>query len=229
MQVSWKLRGWCSAGSLPGGDRYDKLRSRLPNRPEGLGWSAVAASDAVPVIVGAAIGAGGAVLAQITASVFNARREREQLDWEKQRQGREWELHRLERFQDLKQDLYASYSLIACQFSSYNGRVMLERKINQSDSPKLKPPDLGELSKLGATIELMASKGVSRPVREYNDRQLDFVLLAANPSSPLEKLQQESYKASAAWEAAHRAMRADLHLEEVSTEAESLESDQQGP
>jgi hypothetical protein len=67
------------------------------------------ASDAVPVIIGAAIGAGGAVIAQVTSAVFTARRETERLTWEKERQAREWKVRESERFLSHKQELYSRY------------------------------------------------------------------------------------------------------------------------
>jgi hypothetical protein len=64
-------------------------------------------------MVGAAIGAGGAVPAQIVASIFTARRETDRLKWDKQRQDTEWELQKDERFLALKQDLYANFAAVA--------------------------------------------------------------------------------------------------------------------
>jgi hypothetical protein len=79
----------------------------------------MAASDAVPVIIGAGIGAGGAVIAQIISSVFNAKRERRQLDWETKRQERAWKMQQEERFLKLKQELYATVALTANNFLAY--------------------------------------------------------------------------------------------------------------
>jgi hypothetical protein len=52
-----------------------------------------------PVLVGAAIGAGGAVVAQVTSAVFTARRETARLEWEKGKHERELKLRESERFQ----------------------------------------------------------------------------------------------------------------------------------
>jgi hypothetical protein len=55
-------------------------------------------SEAAPVIFGALIGAGGAIVAQIATTIATARCDRSRLDWEKERQNREWDMREEERF-----------------------------------------------------------------------------------------------------------------------------------
>ena len=55
-------------------------------------------SATAAAIIGAAIGAGGAITAQITTAIATARRERSRLAWEKERQDREWKLREEERW-----------------------------------------------------------------------------------------------------------------------------------
>ncbi len=173
--------------------------------------NAMAASDAVPVIVGAAIGAGGAVIAQITSAVFTSRRERRQLDWNKERQAREWKMREDERFLSLKQELYTSYSVLANQFwatadslTSYDGK-------DESEKPKI--PDWDELERLERNIQLIAPEEVSGPTTDCFAKLLEAVESGENKYKDKSQAtkQKAAHKALEAWWIMNRAMRADLH------------------
>lgn len=105
----------------------------------------MAASDAVPIIFGAAIGAGGAVAAQITASIFTSRSERT-------RQQREREIRKNERLFALKQETYGSFTFLAHLFLNHQEHATL------SHEPELS--DLNELSKLVGLMQLYAPEEV---------------------------------------------------------------------
>jgi hypothetical protein len=133
----------------------------------------MAASDAVPVIVGAAIGAGGAVIAQITAAVFTARRERRQLDWDKERQAREWKMREDERFLSLKQDLYTSYSVLTDQFWMAADKLVSYDGKDGSEKPKI--PDWNELERLERNIQLIGPSEVSDAATDCYAKLLEAV------------------------------------------------------
>jgi hypothetical protein len=76
-------------------------------------------SEAASVIFGALIGAGGAIVAQVTTAVATARRDRFRLDWEKERQAREWEMREEDRFLAVKQEQYAGFGAAVGDFLPY--------------------------------------------------------------------------------------------------------------
>lgn len=137
------------------------------------------ASDAIPVIVGAAIGAGGAVIAQVTSAIFTARRETARLEWEKRRQERDWQMHEDERFMHLKQELYTSYSVLADQFW-VTAEKLIEYTEGRAESEKPKIPDWDELDKLGWGIQLIAPKEVSDATMKCSLKLLEAVESADN-------------------------------------------------
>jgi hypothetical protein len=190
--------------------------SLLTNPPALLGglltyFAAVATSDVAPVIIGAAIGAGGAVLAQITASVFSGRRDTRRLRWEQETKRRDWEMHSAERFLDLKRELYSDYLAQANEFVSYINRI--------NDPPGLPRPELPDIEKLHrirANIELIAPREVSIKV-DMAGIQLIGAVWALTPASARtdpDEGAKEAVEAKQALTAARRAMRADLGGEE---------------
>lgn len=75
-------------------------------------------------VMAAAMGAGGAVLAQLIGSAFTARRESKRLEWEKSAKQQEWSQQQAQRFLDQKRDLYGQY-------------LGLTYKLGKDVSPKL--------------------------------------------------------------------------------------------
>ena len=80
-------------------------------------------SEATAVIFGALIGAGGAIVAQVTTAIATARRDRSRLDWEKQQQNREWDVREEERFLAIKQEQYARFGAAVGDFLGVYGPV----------------------------------------------------------------------------------------------------------
>ena len=165
-------------------------------------------SDTVPVIVGAAIGAGGAIIGQITASMFTARRERARLAWEQERQQRDWDIRDTERFFGLRHELYAAY-YGGCQAIDY---------VYQEDNPESPPPfgrpiaqpDGEELDRLRSSIALVAPHDVSRRVDEAYRRVSDAVFFGMYPTAATDRERREAIgEAGVAVDAAFQAMRAD--------------------
>ena len=170
----------------------------------------MAASDAVPVIIGAGIGAGGAVIAQIISSVFNAKRERRQLDWETKRQERAWEMQQEERFLKLKQELYATVALTANNFLAY---IYYPIDYPNSDPPEPRPslPDLKEMLRIRSNVEIIAPKEVSEPIRAAFIKFDDAKEASNSPHPSRERMKREAEEAVSKWMEAYRAIRADLH------------------
>ena len=65
--------------------------------------------NALPILIGAAIGAGGAIISQVIAAIFTARREGARLMWEKAKQEHDWKLREEDRLLVAKQTLYSRY------------------------------------------------------------------------------------------------------------------------
>jgi hypothetical protein len=170
----------------------------------------MAVSDAVPVIIGAAIGAGGAVIAQVISSAFTAKREHKQLDWETKRQEREWEMRQEERFLKLKQELYSSLTFTANNFLTY---IYYAVDFANSDPPEPRPslPDLREMLRIRSNVEIIAHEEVQRPVREALVKLIEARDASDSPSLSRERIKKEAEEAESKWMKAYRAMRVDLH------------------
>lgn len=61
------------------------------------------------VLLAALTGAGGAIFAQVVASVFASRRDGKRLEWEVATHEREWDRQQTERFRDIKRGLYSRF------------------------------------------------------------------------------------------------------------------------
>ncbi len=120
------------------------------------------ASDTVPVVVAAAIGAGGvvggAVITQITWVVFTARRERTRLDWDTDRQEREWKMRKEERFLHLKQELYSNFIRVVDQYLLAVSSVISDPDKYEDEFKLLPSPR--ELQRIDANIQLIAPSDV---------------------------------------------------------------------
>jgi hypothetical protein len=175
--------------------------------------AAVTASDAVPVIIGAAIGAGGAVLAQITASVFLGRTDTKRLRWERQRQLQDWDIRRAERFLDLKRQLYSEFALIAQEFLSY---------INVRDpaaAARLRTPSIERLNHIQANIDLIAPENISAEAHLVTSLLTDLILSAATSSVESEQTAQNAALAQQALLGVRIGMGTDLRGNEPSAMA----------
>jgi hypothetical protein len=164
-------------------------------------------SSAVPVVVGALIGAGGAVAAQIVASIFTAHREDRRLNWEQERQDRDWKIRGAERFLSVKQDIYSRYIHLANQFVLYADRLRKERV--EDDSAEAEPLEWDELSRLRWNIVLLGSPPVQEYVKKSYDRIFSAVR-AAEQSKSREGRLKTVRAARIAQREVTEAMRADL-------------------
>jgi hypothetical protein len=110
----------------------------------------VAASDTGALIAAGAIGAGGAVLAQLIASITSSRGE-------KKRQDREDERQKASRFLDIKRELYGTFLLRA------------EKAIEAIGVPGVSSFDakaIDELQRIHYDIWMVASPEATRAVRD---------------------------------------------------------------
>jgi hypothetical protein len=165
-------------------------------------------STAVVAIIAAAIGAGGAVAAQITTAIATAKRERSRLEWEKDRQDREWKVREEERFLAVKQDLYTSYGVAANEFLSYINGVL---GINEVPGKPTVEPDLESFKRIKSNIELMAPEEVSRPVNFCYIHIVNAIWTINLSDRTNDMIKKDLDMAVAAWWDAYYAMRRDLH------------------
>jgi hypothetical protein len=162
-------------------------------------------SDAIPVIIGAAIGAGGAVLAQATASFFSSRHDRTRLAWERQRQEREWEIRSEERFLAEKQQLYSEFASLASHLVAY------ARAIVRDESPFRQPnPDTAEFRRVVAVIRMLAPGPVSAQV-EWAAADIETAAYMADLDAAIDDDKEVALEdAEKAWREAFNVLKADL-------------------
>src|ERR1700729_3401894 len=106
----------------------------------------MAASDAGAIVLGAVIGSGSAIVAQVIALIAEGKRERKRVQREQERFDRELELGKEEGFLDIKQDLYSRLGLLASELINYT-----YYPIDSLTMPKLEAvslPDLQEMRRL---------------------------------------------------------------------------------
>ena len=165
-------------------------------------------SEAAAVIFGALIGAGGAIVAQVTTAMATARRDRSRLDWEKERQDREWDMREEERFLAIKQEQYARFGAAVDDFLPY-----MYSWFSQNEPialPVLERPDLEPLSLISSSIDLVAPEEVSRPARLCSRITGAIWAIDAEDITP-DDLRQAYDETRSAWQEARYAMRQDLH------------------
>ena len=164
-------------------------------------------SEATAVIFGALIGAGRAIVAQVTTAIATARRDRSRLDWEKQQQNREWDVREEERFLAIKQEQYARFGAAVGDFLEY---------MDPSVSPEssycaVLRPDLEPLSLIMTNIDLVAPEEVSRPAWLCINHITNFIQSIDAEDATPDDLNQDHNEARSAWQDARYAMRQDLH------------------
>lgn len=165
-------------------------------------------SEATAVIFGALIGAGGAIVAQVTTAIATARRDRSRLDWEKQQQNREWDVREEERFLAIKQEQYAKFGAAVSDFLEYMDPW---RRQNYHVPPAREQPDLEPLSLITANIELVAPEEVSRPALLCISHITNFIRPEDAEAVTADDLREDYDEARSAWQDARYAMRRDLH------------------
>ena len=166
----------------------------------------MAISDTVAVLIGAVIGAGGAVLAQITASIFSGRHDTKRLEWEQAKEAREWDRRRAERFLDLKRELYSDFGAQASRWSSFISRAQ--------DLPRPELPEVEKLHRVMSNIELIAPPAVNVRVRMAGVELIGAVFGTFASDMTPEQIKEEGSKASSSLARAKSAMRTDLRGDE---------------
>lgn len=165
-------------------------------------------SEATAVIFGALIGAGGAIVAQVTTAIATARRDRSRLDWEKQQQNREWDVREEERFLAIKQEQYARFGAAVSDFLEYMDPWLRQ---GYHVAPPREQPDLEPLSLIMASIDLVAPEEVSRPAWLCINHITNFIRSIDAEDVTPDDLRQDYDEAASAWQNARYAMRQDLH------------------
>jgi hypothetical protein len=170
--------------------------------------------------MGAAIGAGGAVIAQALASAFNGRQEARRLAWDQAKQQREEMTRRIELFLDAKRSLYGNFLAIASEAIAY-----LTEKISAKESgSSLEMPNLKRFGQVQEEIELLADPIVSNPVKRAG-YCLALLMRNLEPDSPIiyvyEEIGEEEFdntydEAMDNLSKAQAAMKADLRPTNVS-------------
>jgi hypothetical protein len=117
----------------------------------------MAANETAAALIGAGIGAGGAVLAQVVASIFTGRRDTERLRWEQARQDREERLRREERFIELKRELYGRYLTMVNKIWDFVVTVPRDKSAI---------PDMLELQRIQTDLDLIAPGDLAKKTRE---------------------------------------------------------------
>jgi hypothetical protein len=168
-------------------------------------------STAAIAIIAAAIGAGGAVAAQITTAMATARRERSRLEWEKERQDREWRIREEERFLAVKQELYTSYRVAADEFLTYINAVLGYDEVRGRPVPNV--PDLEPFKRVKSNIELIAPEEVSRAANFCYIRIVNAIWTIDLSDRTTDMIKKDLDTAIAAWSEAYHAIRRDLHGE----------------
>jgi hypothetical protein len=177
----------------------------------------------LPILIAAAIGAGGAVIAQVIAAFFTARREAARLVWEESKQEHDWRLRETDRLLAAKQTLYSRY--ISLLYRPVMDTVQLMRKeyVNEPDWHNLIPAYSGSLAEeiddLRWNVRLVGSPIVAEHVEFSNATLLVAVSEAGRPDrSSLEKRREFAGQALDAWRQVSEAMRADLRGDDAALE-----------
>lgn len=164
-------------------------------------------------LMAAAMGAGGAVLAQIIGSAFTARRESKRLEWEKSAKQQEWGHERAQRFLDQKRDLYGQY-------------LGLTYKLGNDVSPKLEEEErtgqyrtlnasfsdhVDDLDALRWTLNLIAPAQVRGSIElTYVHVVLAHLVYYRPDKYSKQHRKRTATSAMSAWHDMHSLMRADL-------------------
>ncbi|MET3974050.1 hypothetical protein [Cellulosimicrobium sp. 4261] len=170
-------------------------------------------SDSWLPVAAAALGASGAIAAQVVAATFTARREARRLRWDQERHEEESRRARAQQFAADKRELYGRYLRL-----SYP-QIAAAIEYTRSDPPPegvflrarrfvdIEP----ELEQLRWDISLLGAPRVIQAV-ELSHALLVIVMLqiAAQEEWPREKRHATAREALSRWGEARRAMRADL-------------------
>jgi hypothetical protein len=115
-----------------------------------------------------------------------------------------------ERFLRLKQETYSDIMLMANTFLTYI-YYAVDYAHSEPDEPKPTVPNLQEMLRLRSSIEIIAPKEVSDPVRTAVVKLIEAKDVSDSSHLSLERITKEAAEAESKWREAYRAMRADLH------------------
>jgi hypothetical protein len=183
--------------------------------------------ELVLALVSAAVGATGAITAQVVGEIFNGRRERRRLNWENKRHTEDSTFARAQRFEDAKRELYSEYlrvtypSITAAQrFAEGQTYPEVVRKIRSFD-----PEFESQLESLRWEISLIGDRRAAGAV-ELSYVYLVLVLLqvALDDEWTPEHRQKTAHQAFSAWMTARDAMRADLAGDEAALDRVAKQS-----
>jgi len=145
----------------------------------------------------------------ITTALSGGRRDRNRLQWEQDRQSREWQIRRDERFLDLKRELYSDYMLQAGQLMSY-----IDWEDDFPDTPRPdEPPDTEKLRRVQENIGLVAPRSLFTKIQTAS-AAVTGAMWAVAAGAEQEDVRKETAYARRALDAIRRDMRADLRGEE---------------
>jgi hypothetical protein len=166
-------------------------------------------SETGVLIAAAAIGAGGAVMAQIVSAVITGHRDTKRFQWEQETKDRELEMQKAERFLNQKQELYSSYGSLIEECMNYTSRHI-------EPTQGLRPPELPDiraLQKARSNIQLIAPDEVSRPVIMAYACVVGALWSSTSEHLSQQRRQTEADAGVRVWSQAFEAMRADLQGE----------------
>jgi hypothetical protein len=152
-------------------------------------------SDTAGLIIAGIIGAGGAVVTQIIASVVSGKRDAKRFGWERWKQEREWEIQASERFLNLKQQLYSDFIRVVDQYIFAVIRVINNPDSHEAELTRLPRPR--ELQQIHANIELIASAGVQEVVSDCYTAILQVAVHLKDMGEEIGPLADEAQQARA--------------------------------
>jgi hypothetical protein len=157
------------------------------------GDATMAASDTATLIIVGVIGAGGAIVTQIIASVVTSTRDAKRFHWERQKQERDWEIQASERFLNLKQELYSNFIRVVDQYILAATIVISDPDKYGAESKRLPRPR--ELQQLHTNIELVAPSDVQEAVGDCYGAFLQVAINLKNTDGNLGSLVDEARQA----------------------------------
>jgi hypothetical protein len=163
----------------------------------------MAIGETAAALIGAGIGAGGAVLAQVTASIFSGRRDTKRFLWDQDKDLRAEKERQNVRFLELKHELYSEFSSQTAELAEY----LLNRK-TLSNSAKI----LASAATLNR-ITLVAPTEVAAICTATFTRLLNCINARTR-----ERVEMETKAAMACRRLAFEAMKTDLLGNEFSAE-----------
>ncbi len=179
----------------------------------------MAASDTLGLIVAGAIGAGGAVAAQIISSVVTSRKDSKRFDWERderkkdrnwerEKQEREWKMQEAERFLDIKREMYGRLNRVVRNLISYIYRPLDPPEVARQIPIEF--PNLEELDIIRNTLDLICEDDLAHLINMSIIKLLGTQSITGDEELPRKQREQEADEAREMWFQAFQAMKQDL-------------------